>query len=445
MAFVGIEKVYPTKKDRQYPNRLSLYTSPPKGEVSLEEFETSALERLAVLKEIEAARLRGLYGDAFKKHIKEICNKHIPLHDDSKSWDDTSREEQDHQSQLERYKDHISHFILRLAYCRTDDLRRWLLTQECALFRYRFNDEYKENIPKFLEANNLEYPHITREEAETCRDQLLTLEQITNTVDSRANDNQTEIDNLTNNYYKVSFEAAAKLIENRKVFIVSGSAYVATTDLIELLEPTFRERLEESLLIASRALPTTEHNNSSIHNLLMSLSEKYIGRDYSNPSPDAVVNISDLDGLAVRSFPLCMKNLHNHLKADHHLRHFGRMQYGLFLKAIGLSLDDALKFWRSEFSKLMPSDTFDKEYAYNIRHNYGKEGKRTDYTAYSCKKIITMQPGASDHHGCPFRNFDQDHLKATLQQVGVNEQGINEYLNLLKVNTIKLLVENTLK
>jgi DNA primase large subunit len=33
----------------------------------------------------------------------------------------------------------VSHFVLRLAYCRTDELRRWLLTQECALFRYRFN------------------------------------------------------------------------------------------------------------------------------------------------------------------------------------------------------------------------------------------------------------------------------------------------------------------
>ena len=27
------------------------------------------------------------------------------------------------------------------------------------------------------------------------------------------------------------------------------------------------------------------------------------------------------------------------------------MQYGLFLKGIGLSMDDALKFWRSEFAK----------------------------------------------------------------------------------------------
>lgn len=35
-------------------------------------------------------------------------------------------------------KDAVSHFALRLAFCQTEDNRRWLLTQECDLFRYRF-------------------------------------------------------------------------------------------------------------------------------------------------------------------------------------------------------------------------------------------------------------------------------------------------------------------
>lgn len=34
--------------------------------------------------------------------------------------------------------DLISHFVLRLAYCRTSDLRKWFLGQECEMFRLKF-------------------------------------------------------------------------------------------------------------------------------------------------------------------------------------------------------------------------------------------------------------------------------------------------------------------
>ena len=30
-------------------------------------------------------------------------------------------------------------------------------------------------------------------------------------------------------------------------------------------------------------------------------------------------------------------------------------------------------FWRTEFAPKVPGDKFDKEYAYNIRHNYGEQ------------------------------------------------------------------------
>ena len=55
--------------------------------------------------------------------------------------------------------------------------------------------------------------------------------------------------------------------------------------------------------------------------------------------------------LSGKSFPLCMRGLHQALRENHHLRHGGRMQYGLFLKGIGLTLEQALQFWRSEFTK----------------------------------------------------------------------------------------------
>lgn len=45
-----------------------------------------------------------------------------------------------------------------------------------------------------------------------------------------------------------------------------------------------------------------------------------------------------------------------------------------------MSYEDALIFWKKMFAGKITNDDFEKQYAYNIRHNYGREGKKTDYT-----------------------------------------------------------------
>jgi len=67
--------------------------------------------------------------------------------------------------------------------------------------------------------------------------------------------------------------------------------------------------------------------------------------------------------------------------------------YRLQMQGIGLPMEEALAFWRAEFAQKTPAEKFNKEYAYGVRHNYGKEGGRKDYTPYSCLKIISTTPG----------------------------------------------------
>lgn len=111
-----------------------------------------------------------------------------------------------------------------------------------------------------------------------------------------------------------------------------------------------------------------------------------------------------------------MRILHKTLKRDHHLKHMGRLQYGLFLKGIGLSLEGALQFWKDEFTKKMSDNEFEKGYAYNFKHMYGQVGKRTNYTPYGCMKIITGMnvPAVGECHGCPYKNFDEKNLRQAL-------------------------------
>ena len=139
------------------------YDRPPLGDVSTEEFETSALDRLRVLAEIESSVIRNRQWDELKTITEEQCRKYLPLHSNTASTLDR---------EAERWKDHLGHFVLRLAFCvscvalclgfRTltdtrEELRRRFLKAESILFRVRYeSDDYNER-EEFLESRNFDW------------------------------------------------------------------------------------------------------------------------------------------------------------------------------------------------------------------------------------------------------------------------------------------------
>jgi len=137
---------------------------------------------------------------------------------------------------------------------------------------------------------------------------------------------------------------------------------------------------------------------------------------------DQNINASNINSF-VNNMPLCMRQLHMGMQKDRKLRHWGRLQYGLFLKGAGLGMDDALVFFQKHFTAVT-GEQFQKQYAYNIRHMYGKEGKRGTYTPYSCSKIILGNAPAThgDHHGCPYKHYDADSLGSMLQRLNIGDE-----------------------
>ena len=155
-----------------------------------------------------------------------------------------------------------------------------------------------------------------------------------------------------------------------------------------------------------------------------------MGKNFGQAS--GAVSVDQIEQLAATSFPLCMTNVHNFLKETKHAKHWARLQYGLFLKAIGLNSDDALVFWKKYLTKNCgDGDAFDKKYSYLFRHMYGKEGKKTSYSAYSCVKIQNSNaPGTADEfHGCPYKHNPVNILQVKLDKLGLHKTEINEVLD----------------
>lgn len=373
-------------------SRLSLYKTPPAEEIGIEEFERFALDRLRVLKAVEDARTRGKKPDELDVLVNDTWRKHMRATTPA----DTAR------------KDAVSHFVLRLAYCRTEELRRWFLAQETAVFRHRFRTEDPVTQRRFMEDNGLPYRAIGAAELEAVREKLSQVARSVNAMAPPLADNAV--------YYKVPFQEVPELVAGRKVFLLRGMAFVPRDQLASIVVGQFRASLSKALVLTNRlwAAKVVHEEKDRLAPVVQMLSTSYLGPDYSTPSANAVVSARDLDALAQKSFPLCMRHLYYKLGEDHHLRHGGRQQLGLFLKGIGLPLEEALAFWRSQFGQKIGPEKFDKEYAYGVRYNYGKEGKRMDWTPQSCMKIIMSTPGVGDHHGCPYRHFSEENLRAAL-------------------------------
>lgn len=268
------------------------------------------------------------------------------------------------------------------------------------------------DITKYLEINNLKYIPLAEDEVNEIKAGL---------YESTIGNNLV-IEKL--DFYKVPFTEVLDLIKSRKCFVKNGFAYVSTNDFTSVVANRHEQCIRAGLEAANRILPEIE-TDERIFPLVKQLHTSYTGKDFAVSSADHVP-IESLDQLSKKSFPLCMRICHETLRIKHHLKHFSRLQYGLFLKGIGVTLEDSLRFWQEEFTKIMDYDKFNKSYTYNIRYNYGKEGSNTNFSPYSCLKIIAGNAAQQDCNGCPYKTLEQSVLRAKLVSYGLSVAHVQE-------------------
>lgn len=180
--------------------------------------------RLAVLSELESCSYRNRSPEETAEYMTSILQKYLPLRSNST---------RSQSLQEERKKDHYSHFILRLAFSSTEDLRRRFSRLETMLFRLRFRSDDPEERKEFVRSLKLDWEEVTDEEKVEYRDKLLKTGGMKDADKSE--------------WFKVDWERVPELVEQRKVFIKRGKAFVPQKEQQSLVVAEFTKRLDESL------------------------------------------------------------------------------------------------------------------------------------------------------------------------------------------------------
>ncbi|KAF7197071.1 putative DNA primase large subunit [Pseudocercospora fuligena] len=390
-----------------YAHRLNFYIIPPTGDVTLEQFEEWAIARLKVLAELESCQFRNRTPAETEEHMRPILAKHLPLQSNSSRSSELS---------LERKRDHYSHWTLRLAFASTQDLRQRFARLESQLFRLRIQHDDQRERRAFIESLPMSWETVGNEEKSQLLDDLKAATSC-NKQDEES-------------WFKVDWENVPELVERRQVLLKRGKAYVHVREQTSMVVNEFSRQLESGLELAARFLPRMDEDNR-LAPILHHLSQSFVAPDAGYAEESSLSDMTNVTAASIDSysqyFPLCMQNLHRELRKNNHLKHFGRLQYTLFLKGIGLNLQECITFWRRSF-KLITDDKFKSEYLYNIRHAYGDVGGDSNrrgrgYTPYSCQKLLTEAlPSAGQQHGCPYRTYSPDNLITLLQNVGVSDR-----------------------
>ena len=197
-------------------------------------------------------------------------------------------------------KDNVSHFIMRLAYCRTEDLRRWFKEQEQTLFRYRLESTIKTNksaLRQFMEENGMHYEEVKSQERDTLREYLVGLCGV------KLEDIDREL------YYKIPFAEASDLIKRRKVYLRGGMAYVPLREVRPIILLKFKLEMNKALAKATHLFERVTTADTRIGPLLKNMNNQYSGRDMSKTSNVDKLTIDKVDAAAAQHMPLCMKNL----------------------------------------------------------------------------------------------------------------------------------------
>lgn len=306
-----------------YTHNVLTYNLPPTESISLDFVEKIVCERYSVLHILQYSnsKYKHTYSDEWQDYViskmKDLkTSTYIKLINgnmitESQQINITMKEA--------RRRDYISHFLLRLAFCQSSTLRQWFLNREMDLFTLKFLNLSINDKKNYLKMNNLNYLVLTKSENKDSEKIIF---------------ENSEYDTV----YRVHFTDVPTAIFSRKCYVNTGYAYVGIYDFVEIISNVHKIHIEKGLDSVLSFIPNVK-SDERIWNLL----ELVLKVHENNGENKSDYNILDISNQKTKLFPLCMQQCNEVLQKKNHLNHLNRIRYGLFLKEIGVNLQDALR------------------------------------------------------------------------------------------------------
>lgn len=185
------------------------------------------LIRRAVLGELEACQFRNKSPEETSEYMRPILQKHLPLSQNSSRSPSL---------ELERKRDHYSHWTLRLAFSATEELRKRFARLETQLFKLRLSQDDGREKREFIESLNMSWETVSDEEKAQFGDDLKAATGVWKGEDE--------------NWFKVDWEQVPELVEHRKVLLKRGKAFVHVREQTSMVVSEFSRRLDAGLEVS---------------------------------------------------------------------------------------------------------------------------------------------------------------------------------------------------
>lgn len=223
----------------------------------------------------------------------------------------------------------------------------------------------------------------------------------------------------------VHFSQIPQLVSKRSVLLAHGWGISEFRTFKGALKRKFEQKLRDAIR-ASRKLAEEWPKIKAIAADIAKVS-KELARTGSSGLTGVELSLGGKTITEVHDIlPPCVRHMISILMEKGHLNHVERIQLGLFLKRVGMSVDDQIQFWYhiavDNVGVSLPE--FTKKIGYQIKHLYGLVGAKIDYEPPKCKTCI-------DGYYCHFAHADwpsiDEDLNSNMKELMETTEGKHAY------------------